>query len=362
MDRHSPHNIRKTKETARLLICYRNLKGVRGISHIGLGINSVNTARVLRGLGYWVEILPCMTVQDIRNKINETNKQAMNDRQQPISTVVIAAPWASASDIQALVSNYPHIDFAVVSHSNVAFLQADPQAVKLLREYNEIQLGSVGNFRVAGNCIKFTDTWSSLYGVPMLTLPNLYDVSTIKNVGQRTPYKNGPVSVGIFGAERPLKNMLTAVAAAIELGKRLNEDVEIWMSSGRTENGGSSVGQAIQQMVSGLPHVTLRQTGWLSWPQFRQVVEQMHVLLNMSYTESFCLVCADGVAEGVASVVGEAIYWTPPNWQANSDNASDVANVAYRLLFDTHAVNLGQSALRSYTNNSIPLWTDYLGK
>jgi hypothetical protein len=301
-----------------------------------------------------------MTVQDIRTKLDATNKQAMQDHQHPVSNVVIAAPWVASKDMQALVANYPHIDFVSLSHSNVGFLQADPGAVRLLRDYNQIELANT-NFKTGGNCSIFTSAWSSMYGVPMLTLPNLYDVSTIKNVGQRTPYKCGTVKVGIFGAERPLKNMLTATAAAIELGKRLNEDVEIYMSSGRTENGGGSVGQAIKQMTSGLPGVSLHQTGWLSWPQFRQVVGQMHVLINVSFTESFCMVVADGISEGVSSVCSSAISWTPDNWMANSDNASDVANVAYRLLFDNHAVDLGQSALRAYVKSGIPMWTSYLG-
>jgi hypothetical protein len=337
------------------------MQGVKGISHVGLGISSVNTAKTLRNLGYWVEVWPCMTVQDIKTKLDATNAQAMQDKQHPVSNLVISAPWVASKDMQSLVANYSHIDFACVSHSNTAFLQADPSAVKLLREYNELQVGSA-NFRVAGNCLKFTNTWSAMYGIPMLTLPNLYDVTTIKPVGQRTPWKSGPIRVGIFGAERPLKNMLTAVAAAVELGSRLHTDVEIWMSSGRTENGGSSVGAAIKQMVSGLTHVTLNQTGWLSWPGFRQIVEQMHVLINVSFTESFCMVAADGVAEGVASVVSEAIDWAPEDWIANPDDASDVARLASRLLTDTHAVTNGQNYLRNYVKTGIPMWTKYLGE
>jgi hypothetical protein len=45
---------------------------------------------------------------------------------------------------------------------------------------------------------------------------------------------------GIFGATRPLKNQVTAAAAAIELGARLHTDVKIWMNSGRVEGGGTS--------------------------------------------------------------------------------------------------------------------------
>ena len=60
---------------------------------------------------------------------------------------------------------------------------------------------------------------------------------------------------------------------------------------------------AIRQMMCGTPHVKLVKNGWQSWPQFRATVRHMHLLLQPSYTKTFNVVTADGVAEGVPSVV-----------------------------------------------------------
>ena len=64
-------------------------------------------------------------------------------------------------------------------------------------------------------------------------------------------------------------------------------------------------------MMNGLPHVRLVENAWQTWPQFRQTVRHMHLLLQPSYTESFNVVTADGIAEGVPSVVSDAIEWAP---------------------------------------------------
>ena len=58
----------------------------------------------------------------------------------------------------------------------------------------------------------------------------------------------------------------------------------------------------------------------------------MHVLLQPSFTESFNVVTADGIAEGVPTVTSEAIDWVPSTWQADPDDAGDVACVAEYLL------------------------------
>jgi hypothetical protein len=76
-------------------------------------------------------------------------------------------------------------------------------------------------------------------------------------------------------------------------------------------------------MLDGLPHVQVVENGWQSWPQFRQSVAHMHLLLQPSYTESFNMITADGVAEGVPSVVSHAIDWTTDQWKAMMDDVLD---------------------------------------
>jgi hypothetical protein len=62
----------------------------------------------------------------------------------------------------------------------------------------------------------------------------------------------------------------------------------------------------------------------------------------------------------VASVVSDAIAWAPRNWQAATDDASDIANKAVALLHDPTAVQEGVSALELHNSMALVSWKKFL--
>ncbi len=358
MTRYQAQNVSRQRQAVRVAHVYKNFAAAKGISHIGLGVAGNLTSKTLRSHGIDSEVWPCNTYEDIVQRLDGAQRQATARGQHPVSHVVISAPWVPTLKLQVLLCAYPDVQFAVVSHSNVGFLAADPNGIQLLREGIDLEAG-YHNFALAGNCQKFCHAWHAMYGTKTTYLPNLYDVSSIRNVGLRNPWERGHVlRIGIFGATRPLKNMVSAAAAATQLGQTLRNDVQIHLSSGR-EEGGGSVRQAIKQITDRVPGVTVVEDGWRSWPAFRQVVGSMHLCLAPSYTESFNMCVADGIAEGVASVVSEAIDWVPRDWHVGVDDVNEMARAARRLLSDHHAVNEGQEALRTYVRHGTDAWMRY---
>jgi hypothetical protein len=114
-------------------------------------------------------------------------------------------------------------------------------------------------------------------------------------------------------------------------------------------------------MLHGVPGVKLIENGWQSWPKFRQTVAHMHLLLQPSYTESFNMVTADGVVEGVPSVVSSAIDWAPEHWKADIDDVLDIARAGRYLLRDPNAAQEGMDALVSHNRDGITAWLSFLG-
>jgi hypothetical protein len=330
----------------RVIFAYKNFAASKNISHIGLGVAALNTAKMLRKQGFAVEVWPIVNAVDLRSRLNET-----------ISHVVVSAPWIPTVEWQRLTGDFPNIQFAVNCHSNVGFLQADTNGVKLVRESMEIERAT-WNFHVAGNSRKFCRWIQDAYEVPCTFLPNLYHLDSDR-VPVRPLFQGGTLRIGAFGATRPLKNFMSAAAAALEIVSRLKTDLELWVSSGRTE-GGSGVLDAMRAMVNGLPNVTLKEAGWQSWPAFRTTVRHMHLLMQPSYTESFNMVTADGIAEGVPSVVSEAIDWAPDHWKASIDDVWDIARVGRALLGDRLAPEDGLNALKSYNHDGVKAWQSFL--
>ncbi len=335
---------------------YKNFAAWKGVSHIGLGVAALANSDYLNAHGENATVFPVRHNIDIVREIKDYAKK----HGRSLTHVVISAPWLSCRDIAAIVEHFPLIHFVVVSHSNVGFLQADPSGIHLLRDYIELSR-KFDNLDIGGNSRRFVQWVSEAYGEPAWLLPNMYpvhghiierffhDVARIVRDGLR---------IGSFGAIRPLKNQLTAAAAAIIIGKKLEVPVEFHLSSGREEGGGNTVLNAIQQMTSDLPRFKLVLDGWAGWHEFRENVASMDLLIHPSYTESFNMVTADGVSQGVPTVGSEAIHWLPDSWKADSDNAIEIANVGLRLLND--GPKEGIEALRRHNEKSFENWKSFL--
>ena len=332
----------------KVVLAYKNFAAQKNISHIGLGVSAINTLKVLRRSGIDAEVWPIVSGAQLSDGL----------RCRPATHVVISAPWIQSSEIQALISEFYSTCFAVNCHSNVGFLQADASGVRRVREAMEIESGS-HNFHLAGNSIKFCKWVQSAYFHPCTYLPNLYYLDSAF-LPSPPLYRGGALRIGAFGATRPLKNFMSAAGAALEISRNLKADLELWLSAGRVEGGGDTILRAAQAMLEGVPNVRLVQNGWQSWPKFRQSVAHMHLLLQPSYTESFNMVTADGIAEGVPSVVSRAIDWAPDHWKAVADDVLDIARVGRYLLNDPHAARDGWEALEAHNETGLAAWRAFL--
>jgi glycosyltransferase involved in cell wall biosynthesis len=349
--------IRRVHETPRLVIVYRNFGFDKNISHIGLGVSALQNGKALRGAGYIVEVWAAASFQELSSKLQADRQSALYAHHVPVTHIVIAALWIATNDIKRLVMQYTDIEFAIISHSNIGFLQADPNAIKLLREGAQLAQ-ACPNFHIAANSDKLKEWWVPTYSTPMLTLPNMYPFTSVRH---KPSWSGGILRIGCFGALRPQKNVVTAAAAALEVGTRLRcQLLEFWTSGRRVEGGANTVAQAIQEMYVGVPRAELKTNDWESWPEFLDTVGAMDLLMQPSYTESFNMVTADGIARGVASVIGEAIDWAPRNWMASTDSAADIANRSIALLHDPGAVEAGVNALIRHNNEALLNWRDFL--
>lgn len=329
----------------RVVLAYKNFAANRAVSHIGLGVTALNAAKSLRDVGIAADVWAIVGAADLTARL----------RQSEASHVVISAPWIQTPDLARMCADFPETQFAVNCHSNLGFLQADPNAMRLVREGLDLRR-TTWNFRMAANCVRLARWVEAAYGSPCLCLPNMYHLEGARP--KRKPYDRGTLRIGAFGATRALKNLLTAAGAALQIANAMRADLEFWISSGRNEGAGPVI-DALRQMMTGVPHAKVVENGWQTWPQFRQTVRHMHLLLQPSYTESFNVVTADGAAEGVPSVVSDAIEWAPDNWKAKVDDAGDIARVGQKLVKSRFAASAGYSALVKHNQFALSQWREF---
>ena len=335
----------------RVVLAYKNFAANRAVSHIGLGVTALNAAKSLRDTGIAAEVWAIVNPAELTARL-----RAEATGRSEVTHVVISAPWIQTPDLARLCAEFPETQFAVNCHSNLGFLQADPNAMRLVREGLELRR-TTWNFRIAANCERLSRWIEAAYGLPCLCLPNIYHLEGERP--KRKPYSGGVLRIGAFGATRALKNLLTAAGAALEIASGMRADLEFWISSGRNEGAGPVI-DAVRQMMHGVPHAKIVENGWQTWPQFRQTVRHMHLLLQPSYTESFNVVTADGAAEGVPSVVSDAIEWAPESWKAQVDDAGDIARVGRKLVKSRWAAADGYAALVKHNRFAMDYWRQFL--
>ncbi len=86
----------------------------------------------------------------------------------------------------------------------------------------------------------------------------------------------------------------------------------------------------------------------------------MHILFQPSFDETFNVVTADGIAEGVPSVTDSSIEWTPQSWWCHPEDPGSLVNVAMHLLNDHNAVFEARTQLQQYVTSGVGRWLDYL--
>jgi hypothetical protein len=318
-------------------------------SCVGLHVAGYANAAVLNHHGIHTTVFPVRHNIDIVHKIDKYNET----HHKPLTHVIISAPWLTRYELKCLLEEYPNIQFLIICHSNVGFLQSDLSAMELLRCYHELE-GLFPNLRIGGNSWKFVKWLRKAYDWnDIVYLPNLYPLGH-----PHDKQWNGvsTLKIGAFGAVRPEKNFMTAAAAALVLHRILDVPIEFHMLKGLEQN---SISKAIKDMLSDLPDVTLVEHSWIYWDDFIELVSSMDLLIQVSYTESFNMITADGIHVGVPSVVSRAISWAPNSWKANSDDAVEVAEVGKRLLFSSALRKEGKVALKRH-NEGIRFWFEYL--
>jgi hypothetical protein len=297
-----------------------------------------------------VAVFPVRHNVDLVNSINEYNQE----HEHSLTHVVISAPWLSLLDMESLIAAYPDTQFVIESHSNVGFLQADPLGMRRLRE--ALELSEIySNLKVAGNSKRFVSWMRLVYDDRVVLLPNLYPLADVMEKDRDTSI----LKIGVFGAVRPLKNFMTAAAAALAIHKILGTPLELHMSTGGEGDGGD-VTRSIDAMCKDLPDVKVIRHIWRPWSEFINTIAKMDLLLQPSFTESFNMITADGIFVGVPSVVSNAITWAPESWKADSDDALDIAKTGVSLLQDSKAVKEGIKAIEWQNKEGVRHWLNYL--
>lgn len=301
--------------------------------------------------GIKAELEFCIDGNDIDNKLSKFKP----------NLCIIEALWVTPTKISELVHLHPTVEFIIRVHSKTPFLAMEGMAIGWIRAYNQIS-----NTFVSFNNKQTSEDFNSI-GIVNYYLPNIYnEVSSCKrSIFKYLVRKINPNQLnkriyrfGCFGAIRPFKNHLNQAMAAIKFAESKGAKARFYVNAGRLE-GGENVLKNLRALFKNTPH-KLIELGWYTHEEFIELINRMDLCLQVSYTESFNIVSADVVSQGVPLVVSEEIDWIKSN-NVDPNDVQQIANkIDYVLRFKEHLVESNMRDLHAYNKHANSIWHKYL--
>jgi hypothetical protein len=284
--------------------------------------------------------------------------------------VVIEAFWVVPAKFDELLRVCPHVKFIVRNHSEVPFLANEGIAFDWMLRY-----ASKPNVFMSSNAPRMLEEsrflihkenpeWEAHHLVRKVPyLPNYYPTKDCPETGKSIDPNSEFVDVGCFGAVRPLKNTMLQAIAALMFAARLGKRLRFHINGGRIEMGGSPILKNLFQLFAHFPEDQLINHSWKTHSQFKELVASMDVVSQVSFSETFNIVAADAVTQGVPTVTSNEIVWSAPEFWADPASSTSICNAlerAYRSALENPSHNPSLHGLASYNALSVREWLPYI--
>jgi hypothetical protein len=196
----------------------------------------------------------------------------------------------------------------------------------------------------------------------IIYLPNYYPTNDYikcnKNLAEQEI-----INISCFGAIRPFKNVLTQAIASIEFCKRNNKKLAFHINSERNELNGSTVFTNLVNLFSNLNEDKYKLIchPWTSREEFLEICSTIDIGLQVSFTETFNIVSADLVSNGVPILGSSEIPWINVLYVANPVDVENIVN-KIEYVYNNCAKNVieNQESLLEYTKETIKVWNNYI--
>jgi hypothetical protein len=281
--------------------------------------------------------------------------------------VIIEAIWVVPTKFDVLTKLHPSVTWIIRLHSEMPFMAGEGMAMDWLGDYVtfpqvNIAINAPRMLHEVSNYLKIKQNWSDKQvNDRIIYLPNFYPKEYKK---KKFKLEDRSINIGCFGAIRPLKNHLLQAFAAIEFANKHNLKLKFHINAGRIEMKGDPVINNLRGLFQQLADSQHELIGhqWSERDDFLQLCSEMDIGLQVSFSETFNIVAADIISQGVPIVTSNEVPWTTSLCHADPTNSKHIVRAledAYR--FTQLNVKLNQFHLRRYTNKTRKIWNKYFG-
>jgi len=293
--------------------------------------------------------------------------------------VIIEAFWVVPEKFDVLMKLHPNVKWIVRNHSKSDFLSHEGGMVGWAIDYVAKGVILACNSPEATQDFKRLAVMSNADPRNVVYLPNYYRAPRSEHSycavvwakfmrafgfpGHAPRLILPELNIGCFGAIRPLKNHLHQAMAAIQAAEDLGLKLKFWINGNRVEGKAEPILKSLQQLFKRYPQHELIELSWMKHDEFVKITGNMDMLMQVSNSETFNIVAADAVAQGVPVLVSDEIPWLDPEYQANPNDVHDIARRLVRIWRGSGSGYLQADQLyqlKAYVHRSRELWYNFL--
>jgi hypothetical protein len=280
--------------------------------------------------------------------------------------VFIEALWVMPAKFHVLQQLHPTVTWIVRLHSDMPFIAGEGMAMDWISDYS-----SYANVVIAANApriqrelqiiLKLRNAWTDRKAASkVIYLPNYYPQSYNTKV---LDHKKPTVDICCFGAVRPLKNHLLQATAALEFAVKHKKKLRFHINAGRMEGKGEPVMRNLENLFAQIHRSghQLVSHAWTPRAQFLELCATMDLGMQVSLSETFNIVGADLISQGVPLVSSAEIPWAAGLFSADPTSSVSIAHRLH-MAWELSSINVWwqQHNLKSYTDKTKRIWRSYI--
>ena len=280
--------------------------------------------------------------------------------------VIIEALWVVPSKFQILQKLHPNVKWIIRFHSEMPFMAGEGVAMDWIGDYSILKnvilaCNAPRMLREVRNYLKIKNSWTyKITDSKVIYLPNYYPQTYKSKVAD---HEKDIINISCFGAIRPLKNHLLQALAAIEFADSIGKKLQFHINAGRIEMNGQPMVNNLKGLFQQLfenGH-SLINNQWMPHEEFITLCGKMDIGMQVSFSETFNIVGADLISQGVPVVGSKEIPWMFHEHCADPTNSADMVKKLYSA-WKNPLVNVvsNQAALTAYTTTTKKEWNKFL--
>jgi len=168
------------------------------------------------------------------------------------------------------------------------------------------------------------------------------------------------IVIGCYGSIRPLKNQLIQAVAAIKFADMIGKKLSLHINGLDVETEGMPILQNLRDLFAGTPH-TLVEDKWVSHADFLNSLKNIDLGMQVSLTETFCIVAADLVSSSVPTVVSHEVVWASGVAKTSPTDGGAIAQKLKEVwALRDFVIRENHSGLEKFVQNSKKIWLGFV--